>query len=111
MRGDVMNSTGILVTGEEKNIALLSLGSCPSPVAIAIGGGGKGASFGGGGGSGYINHTTNFPQKSYMKMRVHPGSAQEDSYVIDLATNSNIVRGRKGQDGGPGGGDDGGAGE
>ena len=39
-----MNSTGILVTGEEKNIALLSLGSCPSPVAIAIGVGGKGNS-------------------------------------------------------------------
>ena len=106
-----MHPKGILVTGEEKRFELLNLGSCrPSPVLIAIGGGGKGRY--GGGGSGHVNHTTNFPQKSYMKMRVHPGSAQEDSYVIDLATNSNIVRGRKGQDGGPGDGDyDGGAGE
>ena len=103
VRGDVMNSTGILVTGEEKNIALLSLGSCPSPVAIAIGGGGKGNS--GGGGSGHVAHTTYFPQRAYIKMTVHPGSGGEDSYVLDLATKSDIVRGRKGQDGGRGNGD------
>ena len=65
-------------------------------VAIAIGGGGRGDW--GGGGSGHVNHTTNFPKKAYVKMKVHPGKAGEDSFVIDLATNSDIVRGRKGQD-------------
>ena len=71
-----MNSTGILVTGEEKRFELLNLGSCrPSPVLIAIGGGGEGGTAGGGGGSGYLNHTTNsWPQKAYIKMKVHPGS-------------------------------------
>ena len=100
-------NNGTLVTGEEKDIEVLTLGNCPSRfVAIAIGGGGKG--YRGGGGSGHVNHTTNFPKKAYVKMRVHPGKAGEDSFVIDLATNIEIVRGRKGQDGD---GDNGGAGE
>lgn len=97
-----MHPKGILVTGEEKSIGLLTLGTCSSRfVAIAIGGGGKGGA--GGGGSGYVNHRTNsLPQKAYIKMavHVHPGNSEEDSFVRDLATNRDIVRGRRGQNGG-----------
>ena len=93
-----MYPQGILVTEEEeRDIELLTLGACPSPVAITIGGGGD--AFSGGGGSGYVTYTTNLPQKAYLKMAVHPGSASEDSYVRDIADNREIVRGGRGQNG------------
>ena len=105
-----MHPNGTLVTEEEKDIGVLTLGTCSSRfVAIAIGGGGK-ANYGGGG-SGYVNYTTNLPQKSYIKMTVHPGNSGEDSFVRDLATNKDIVRGERGQDGGGDGDYYGGAGE
>ena len=95
-----MHPKGILVTGKEKEIWLLSLvDTCPSSiVAIAIGGGGKGDW--GGGGSGHVDHTTNFPQKAYIKMAVHPGSGGEDSYIRELGSNRDgeLVRGRRGND-------------
>ena len=88
---------GILVTGLEKNVELLTLGTCPSSVAIAIGGGGRG--FLGGGGSGYLNHTTNVFDESYVKMVVHPGGpwGGKDSYVTYVADSRDIVRGGRGQ--------------
>ena len=106
--GAVTYPQGILVTKEDKNIELLTLGACPSPVAIAIGGGGRGNNYGGGG-SGYVEYQIgpNWPQKAYLKVAVHPGSESEDSYVSDISDSTDIVRGGRGQDGG---GDDGGAG-
>ena len=86
---------GILVTGLEKNVELLTLGTCPSSVAIAIGGSGRG--FLGGGGSGYLNHTTNLFDESYVKMVAHPGGWRKDSYVSYVADNRDIVRGGRGQ--------------
>ena len=76
-----MYPKGTLVTEsyEEKNIGLLTLGKCPSPVAIAIGGGGYG--YNSGGGSGYVEYTTNWPREANLKTKVHPGSARQDSYV------------------------------
>ena len=92
-----MYPQGILVTTEEeRDIELLTLGACPSPVAITIGGGGD--AFSGGGGSGYVTYTTNLPQKAYLKMEVHPGSARRDSYVREFADSRDIVRGVRGQD-------------
>ena len=91
-----MYPQGILVTEQEKDIELLTLGACPSPVAIAIGGGGDGDF--GGGGSGYVNYTTNLPQKAYVKMTAYPGREAEDSYVRDLVDNVDLVRGGRGQD-------------
>ena len=44
-----------MTTEGERDIELLRLGLCPSPVMIAIGGGGTSSS--GGGGSGYVNYT------------------------------------------------------
>ena len=93
-----MYPQGISVTGEEKNIELLTLGVCPSTVAIAIGSGGR-SEFGSGG-SGYVEYTTNWSQKAYLKMKVYPGSPNYDSSVIDISDSRDIVRGEKGQDGG-----------
>ena len=99
MEGGVKYPEGILVTGEDKNIELLTLGTCPSPVAIAIGGGGNSArdTRGGGGGSGYVNYTSNFPLNTYIKMAVHPGGLSDDSYVRDLADNTYIIRAERGR--------------
>ena len=47
----LMFPQGVIVTEGEKDIELLTLGTCPSPVAIAIGGGGYGGEFDGTGGS------------------------------------------------------------
>ena len=90
---------GILVTTEEgeRDIELLTLGACPSPVAIAIGGGGEGNL--GGGGSGFVEYSTNWPQKAYLKVSVHPGSYSEDSFVSEIADSTDIVRGERGQNG------------
>ena len=98
LEGGIMNPQlqGVVVTGEDKDIELLTLGACPSPVAIAIGGGGDGGY--GGGGSGYVEYTTNFPQKAYVKMTAHPGSESKNSYVRDLVDDIDIVKGRKGLD-------------
>lgn len=79
---------GILVTGLEKNVELLTLGTCPFSVAVAIGGGGRG--YLGGGGSGYLNHTINLFDESYVKMVAHPGGRREDSYVKYVADNRDI---------------------
>ena len=90
---------GILVTGLDIEftayVELLTLGTCPSSVAIAIGGGGRG--YLGGGGSGYLNHTTNVFDESYVKMGVHPGGRRDDSYVTYVEENRVIVRGGRGQ--------------
>ena len=106
IEGGVMFPNGMVVTGEDKNIELLNLGDCPSPVAVAIGDGG--ASFNGGAGSGGVNHTTNFPQKAYIKMIAHPGECDfddesdncydpnEGSYVREFPDNTTIVTSYRG---------------
>ena len=98
LEGGIMNPQlqGVLVTGEDKDIELLTLGTCPSPVAIAIGGGGDTDDYGGGGGSGYVEYTTNFPPKAYVKMAVHIGSESEESYIRDSVVDNIIVEARSG---------------
>ena len=97
---------GVLVKDQGEDVELLTLGVCPSPVAIAIGGGGAGGY--GGAGSGYINYSTSLPPNAYFKMQAYPGSESEDSYVRDLTDSTDIVRGQAGQDNN---GNEGGAGE
>ena len=109
IEGGVMFPDGIVVTGEDKNIELLNLGNCPSPVAVAIGDGG--ASFNGGAGSGYVEYTTDLPQNAYIKMTAHPGECSlddesdncydpnEGSYVREFPDNTTILTSRRGRAG------------
>ena len=79
---------GVKVTGRigedpenmEKNIALIRLGECPSPIAVVIGGGGKGDVGGsGGGGSGYVSHgVLDLPPAAYINLLVLAGTGGYD---------------------------------
>ena len=71
---------GINMTEGEKDIELLRLGACPSPVAIAIGGGGTSSS--GGGGSGFVNYTMDLKAESYLKMQADILFLKHDNRIL-----------------------------
>ena len=91
----VVMKQGVMIKEGEKNIDLLRLGVCPSPVAVAIGGGGIG--YNGGGGSGYVSHSV-LPPASYIKLLAFAGGPGEDSYLKEVDSNTNILSAEKGED-------------
>ena len=92
--------SGILAIGDNtlvqtRNIDLLMLGSCPNPIIVAVGGGGAASNYGGGG-SGFIEIADFRGQKTYSNFQAYIGSAGEDTFVIDIAENTTVVRAEKG---------------
>ena len=93
----VIMQQGVKATEGEKNIDLLRLGACPSPVAVAIGGGGEGGD--GGGGSGYVSYSSDLPFAAYVKLLAFAGGPAADSFLKDRESDAFIVTGEKGGEG------------
>ena len=88
LQDGVIMQQGVKLTGRvgqetrpwRKNVTLIRLGECPSPIAVVIGGGGSGDIGGtGGGGSGYISHgVLDLPPSAYINLVVLAGTGGYD---------------------------------
>merc|ERR1712241_434693 len=88
---------GIVVT-EPKDIDLLLIGSCGTPLAVAVGGGGPTTSDAGSG-SGYVEFVELGINGPYRQLSVEVGTDQEASQLTDKSDSSILLKAERGQNG------------
>ena len=102
----ILNPNGIVIT-ESKDVDLILIGSCGSPLAVAVGGGGT-TQYDAGSGSGYVEFVELSINGPYRQFSATVGSAQQESRLTDAADGSVLLTANPGED--DGGGTDGAAG-
>jgi len=94
----VLHPNGIVIT-ESKDVDLILIGSCGSPLAIAVGGGGT-TQDDAGSGSGYVEFVELSINGPYKQFSATVGSAQQESQLTDAADGSVLLTANPGGDGG-----------
>merc|ERR1711884_600725 len=98
----ILYPNGIVIT-ESKDVDLILIGSCGTPLAVAIGGGGT-TRQDAGSGSGYVEFVELSINGPYRQFSATVGSAQQESQLTDAADGSVLLTADPGGDGGNDGG-------
>ena len=98
----VLNPNGIVIT-ESKDVDLILIGSCGTPLAVAVAGGGT-SSDGCGSGSGMVLFVELSINGPYRQFSATVGSAAQESRLTDAADGSVLLRPNPGGSGGGFGG-------
>ena len=94
----ILHPNGIVIT-ESKDVDLILIGSCGTPLAVAVGGGGT-TETDAGSGSGYVEFVELSVNGPYRQFSATVGSAQEESQLTDAADGSVLLTASPGGDGG-----------
>ena len=98
----ILNPNGIVIT-ESKDVDLILIGSCGTPLAVAVAGGGT-SSDGCGSGSGMVLFVELSINGPYRQFSATVGSAGQESRLTDAADGSVLLRPNPGGSGGGFGG-------